>query len=86
MQFFLRKFAVTSVRKIYAKMQESWLHSDYHHLYIPLIFKYGKFQTQTNIFPENNDNPFTIKPTVVRVKISEKHQPFRFDISLSFSK
>ena len=40
-------------------------------LYIPLTSKKCKFQPQTSIFPENN-NPFSIKPTVVWVKISEK--------------
>ena len=42
-----------------------------------------KFQPQNNIFPGNN-NPFSIKPTIVWVKISEKkkHQFFRFEISL----
>ena len=40
-------------------------------LYIPLTSKKCKFQPQTSIFPENN-NPFSIKPTVVWVKIFEK--------------
>ena len=37
----------------------------------PVTSIQGKFQPQTNIFPGNN-NPFIIKPTVARVKISEK--------------
>ena len=83
--FFQRKFAVTSVMKIYTKMWEFWVHLDYNHFYIPLISKYGKFQPQT-IFLGNN-NPFSIKPTVVRDKIPEKkHQYLRFEISLLFSK
>ena len=40
-------------------------------LHIPLASKEGKFQPQTSIFPVNN-NPFSIKPTVVWVEISEK--------------
>ena len=36
---FQRKFTVTSVIKIYTKMWELWVHSDYDHLYIPLTFK-----------------------------------------------
>ena len=40
-------------------------------LYIPLTSKKCKFQPQTSIFPWNN-NPFSIKRTVVWVKISEK--------------
>ena len=49
-------------------MCELWVHLAYDHFYISLTFKQDKFQTQTNIFPGNN-NPFFIKPTVVRVKI-----------------
>ena len=40
-------------------------------LYIRLTSKKCKFQPQTSIFPANN-NPFSIKPTVVWVKIFEK--------------
>ena len=40
-------------------------------LHIPLTSKKCKVQLQTSIFPGNN-NPFSIKPTVVWVKISEK--------------
>ena len=58
------------------------MHPDYDHSYILLTFKKGKLQPQTNIFPGNN-SPFSIKPTVVWVKISEKnHQFFRFEILL----
>ena len=39
--------------------------------YIPLTSKKCKFQLQTSIFPGNN-NPFSINPTVVWVKIFEK--------------
>ena len=35
MQFFQRKFAVTSVMKIHTKMQELWVYPDYEHLYTP---------------------------------------------------
>ena len=47
------------------------MHPDYDHLYIPLMSKKEKFQPQTNIIP-GNSNPFSIKPIVVWVKISEK--------------
>ena len=57
--------------KIYTKMWEFWVHLDYNHFYIPLTSKYGKFQPQT-IFLGNN-NPFSIKPTVVRDKIPEDY-------------
>ena len=40
-------------------------------MYILLTSKKCKFQPQTSIFPANN-NPFSIKPTVVWVKIFEK--------------
>ena len=43
-----------------------------HPEYIPLTSKQGKFLPQTNIFPGNN-NPFSIKPTVVWIKVSEKN-------------
>ena len=57
-------------------MWELWVHQDYDHFYIPLTFKWGKFQSQTNIFPGNN-NPFSIKPiTVVWIKIFEKNINF----------
>ena len=71
MQFFQRKFTETSVVKIYIKMWKLWVHLDYDHLYIQLTSKLGKFLSQTNIF-QGNSNPFSIKPTVARVKISEK--------------
>ena len=44
-------------------MQELCMYPDYDHLYIPLTSKKGKFQPQT-FFPGNN-NPFSIKPTVM---------------------
>ena len=47
MQFFQRKFGATSVIKIYSKMCELCMNSDYDHLYIPLTSKKGKFQPQT---------------------------------------
>ena len=43
MHFFQRKFAVTSVIRIYSKMWESCMHPDYGHLYIPLTSKKGKY-------------------------------------------
>ena len=68
MQCFPRKFAVTSVMKINCKMKELYMHPEY----IPLTSKQGKFLPQTNIFSGNN-NPFSIKPTVVWIKVSEKN-------------
>ena len=57
-------------------MWELCMHPDYDHLYyIPLISKKVKFQPQTSIIP-GNSNPFSIKPTVVWVKISEKKISF----------
>ena len=51
-------------------------------MYIPLTSKKCKFQSQTSIFLGNN-NPFSIKLTIVWVNFSEKnHQFFRFEISL----
>ena len=45
------------------------------------LWSFVKLQSQNNIFAGNN-NHFSIKPTVVWVKISEKnHQFFRFEIS-----
>ena len=55
--------------KIYTKIWKLWVHPDYDHLYIPLTSNYSQFQLQT-IFLGNN-NPFSIKPTVVQVKISK---------------
>ena len=68
---------------MYSKMWELCMHLDCDHFYISLTFKKGKFQRQTNIFPGNN-NPFSIKSTVVWVKLSEKkkHEFFRFEISI----
>ena len=63
MQFFLRKFGVTSVIKTYSKMRELCMHPDYDHLYIPLTSRKRKIPA-TNIFPVNN-NPSSIKPTVM---------------------
>ena len=44
------------------------MHLDYDHLYIPLTSKWGKFLPQ--IIFLGNKNPFSIKYTVVRIKIS----------------
>ena len=71
MEFFQIKFVVTSVIKICSKMWELCMHPNYDNLYNPLTSKSGKFQPQTNIFP-GNSNTFSIKPTAVWVKISEK--------------
>ena len=38
-RFFQRKFAVTSVMKIYTKMCELCVHPDYDHFYIQLTLK-----------------------------------------------
>ena len=59
MQFFQRKFAVTSVVK-----NGCILTMIIGHFYIPLTSKKGKFQPKTNIFPSNN-NHFSIKPSTV---------------------
>ena len=82
---FSEKFGVASVMKIYTKIRELWMHLDYDHSHVSLTSKYGKFQPQS-IFHGNN--PFYINPIVARVKISEKkkHEYFRFEISLTFSK
>ena len=54
-------------------------------LYIPLTSKKCKFQPQTSIFPENN-NPFSIKPTVVSVKVSEKKNISFFSLRSRFNR
>lgn len=41
-----------------------------------------KILATTNIFHGNN-KPFSIKPTIARVKIPKKHQLFEFEIFLS---
>ena len=56
-------------------MWELCMNSDNDHLYIPLTSKKGKFLPQINISPGNN-NPFSINPTVVWPKISEKTPVF----------
>ena len=52
------------------------------HLYIYSI-NFEIRQIPATIFPGNN-KPFSIKPTVVWVKISEKnkHEFFRFEVSI----
>ena len=50
MQFFQRKFAVTSLIKFYPKMWELWVHPDYNHFYILWTSKSGKLKPKTNIF------------------------------------
>ena len=68
------KFAVTSVMKIYTKCGNDGCIGTM----IICIFH------QLGILLRDN-NPFSIKPIVVQVKISEKkHQFFRFEISLPF--
>ena len=59
------------------------MYPDYDYFYIPLTSKYRKLHPQTNNSPRNN-NPFSSKPAVVWVKISEKkkHKFFQFEISL----
>ena len=54
-------------------------------LYIPLTSKNCKFQPQNSIFPENN-NPFSLKPTVVWVKISEKKNISSFDLRSHYNR
>ena len=62
-------------------MWELCMHLDCDHLYISLTSKKDKFQPQTNIFSGNN-KPFSIKPTVGLIKISEKKDFFQFEISI----
>ena len=59
------------------------MHSDYDHLYIPLLPKKANSSYKPTFFCGNN-NPFSIEPTVVWVKISEKKklQFLWFEISL----
>ena len=67
------------------KNSERWelcMHPDYDHFYIPLTSKKVKFQPKINIF-SGNKNPFSIKPSVLWAKISEKkHQFFPLKILL----
>ena len=51
-------------------MLELRMHPDYDHFVYPLTFKKCKIQPQVSIFPGNN-NHFSIKSTVVWVKIPE---------------
>ena len=60
------------------------MHADYDHFVCSITFqKKYKFQPKSSIFSRNN-NPFSIKPTVVWVKIFEKKNIsfFRFVILL----
>ena len=43
----------------FSKIWQLCMHSDYDH-FVPLTFKSGIFQAQTNIFP-GNSNPCSIK-------------------------
>ena len=52
-------------------MWELCMHLDYDHLYIPLLPKKANSSYKPTFFCGNN-NPFSIEPTVVWVKISEK--------------
>ena len=54
-------------------------------LYIPLTSKKHKFQQQTSIFSGHN-NPFSLKPTVVWVKISEKENISFFVLRSSYNR
>ena len=51
------------------------MHPDYDHFYIPLTCKRGKFQPKINFF-SGNKSPFSIKPSVLWAKISEKKHQF----------
>ena len=85
MQFFQRTFAVTSVIKIYSKVSELCMHPDYDHLHIYLTSTLRQ-TAASNQHLSRKKKPFSIKPTVVQVKISGKnHQFFRFEISLSLA-
>ena len=61
MQFFLLKFAITSVKKIYSKMWELW----------PFVY-FINFQRR-QIQARNQHFSGEKKPTVAWVKISEKN-------------
>ena len=83
MQFFQRKFAVTSVIEIYWKMWELCMHPDYDHLYIPLTFKQNKFQPQTNIFSGNTTLfLLSLLSCGSRFLKKKKHKFFQFEILL----
>ena len=55
MQFFQKKFAITTVIGNQTKIRKLWVHLDYDHMFISLTSKYGKFLPQSNIFLVNNN-------------------------------
>ena len=74
-----RKFNVTSVIKIYTKMQKLWVHLDSDHLYIPLTSKQDKFSHKATFFLEIA----TLFLLVILLWGSRlKHQYFSFGFSL----
>ena len=68
MQFFSRKFTVTSVIKIYMKMLEFWVHLDFAY---SMNFQIRQILS-TNQHFSGNYNDFSTKHTLALVKISEK--------------
>ena len=58
------------LQKIYLKMWELCMNPDYDHFVYSINFQKIQIPTTNSIFCENK-NPFSIKPTVVWVKISE---------------
>ena len=78
MQFFQRKFSVTSVIKFYPKIWELWVHNYFcaelwmlQSFLYSMNFQIRQIQTKKQHLFSGNNNPFSIKPTVVWIKISE---------------
>ena len=72
MQFFQRKFTVTSVVKFYPRMWELWVHPDCNHFYILYELPNKATSSQKTTFFSGKNNPLSIDPTVVWIKISKK--------------
>ena len=66
---------LNAVIKIYSKMWKLCMHVDHDYFVYSINFKRCKLQSQTSIIAGNN-NPFSIKPSVEWVKISEKTSIF----------
>ena len=72
MQFFQRKFTVTSVIKFYSKMWELWVHPYCNHFYILYELPNKANSSHKPTFFSGNHNSFSVKPTVAWIMISEK--------------
>ena len=72
MQFFQREFTITSVIKFYPKMWESWVHPDCNHFYILYELPNKATSSHKPTFFSGNNNPLSIEPTVVWIKIPKK--------------